>query len=325
VRVLVTGGTGYIGAHVTHALAEAGHEPVVLDDLRRSRPGRLTGFPLERVGLEDVRGLLGVFDRRRPDAVVHLAGYISVGESVAQPELYWGNNAVAASGLLVACARAPVKAFLFSSTAAVYGNAAVSPIPEGAALAPTSPYGASKLAFEGLLHAAAEGLGLRSVALRYFNAAGAHPLWGVGEEHLPEEHLIPRVIAALLDGRAVSVYGRDYATPDGTCVRDYVHVTDLAEAHVRMLEAEGLPSGLNLNCGGGLGRSVLEVIAAVGHALGVEPRIDFLPRRPGDPASLVADPTALMQHTGWRPLHSELAEIVASAIDWERRRRAGPS
>jgi UDP-glucose-4-epimerase GalE len=325
VKVLVTGGAGYIGAHVTHALAEAGHAPVVLDDLRRSRPGRPAGFPLERVALEDLTQLLGVFERRRPEAVVHLAGYISVRESVAEPELYWRNNAVAAAGLLVACGRVPVKAFLFSSTAAVYGNAAVSPIPESASLAPTSPYGASKLAFEGLLHGAARALGFRSLALRYFNAAGAHPPWGVGEEHQPEEHLIPRVVAALLDGRPVTVYGRDYPTPDGTCVRDYIHVRDLASAHVRLLEADGVPSGLSLNCGTGRGHSVLEVIAAVAHALGVEPAVEFQARRPGDPDSLVADPAALVQRTGWRPVHSGLHQIVESAIAWERHRRGRPS
>lgn len=320
-KVLVTGGCGYIGAHVVRALAAAGHETTILDDLRAARAERAAGFPLERVALEDSDAVLGVFERQRPEAVVHLAGYISVAESVRQPERYWANNLGAAASLLLAAARFPVRAFLFSSTAAVYGDIAASPIPEVAPLRPASPYGASKLAFERLLHASAAALGFRSAALRYFNASGAHPDWSVGEEHEPEEHLIPRVVRALLDGRAVEVYGNDYPTPDGTCGRDFVHVTDLAEAHVRVLEAEGLPSGLSFNCGTGRGHSVLEVVGAVAAQLGREPRVEFRARRPGDPASLVADPGALLKRVAWRPRHSSLEEIVGSAAAWERRRR----
>jgi UDP-glucose-4-epimerase GalE len=254
--------------------------------------------------------------------VIHLAGSISVAESVRDPAAYWSNNLGAGASLLVACAAFPVGAFLFSSTAAVYGDAEVSPIPEHAPLKPESPYGASKLGFERLLHQAARALGFRSAALRYFNAAGAHPEWGVGEEHEPEEHLIPRVLRALLLGRPVQVNGRDYPTPDGTCVRDYIHVTDLARAHVRVLEAASLASGSSLNCGTGSGHSVLQVVEAVAETLGVAPRLEFGPRRAGDPASLVADPGLLAKEVGWRPEHSSLAEIVASAAAWERRRPA---
>lgn len=321
-KVLVTGGAGYIGAHVARALAAAGHAPVILDDLRRAREGRDGSFPLERVAVEDATALLRVFETHRPEGVVHLAGYISVAESVSRPELYWQNNLAAAAALLIACARVPIRAFLFSSTAAVYGDTEVSPIPESAPLAPTSPYGASKLAFERLLHDTARVLGFRSAALRYFNAAGAHPEWGVGEEHEPEEHLIPRVVRALLDGQPVQVYGRDYPTPDGTCVRDFVHVTDLATAHVRVLESADVPSGLSFNCGTGRGSSVLQVIEAVGRALDVTPKVEYRPRRPGDPASLVADPSALRRHVAWQPAHSTLGEIVASAVAWERTRKS---
>jgi UDP-glucose-4-epimerase GalE len=320
--VLVTGGAGYIGAHVVEALAAAGHEPVVLDDLRRARPGRVRTAPLERVAVEDAAGVLDVFARRKPQAVIHLAGYISVRESVERPELYWQNNASGPAALLLACARFPVETFLFSSTAAVYGNAETSPIPESAPLLPTSPYGASKLGFERLLHASARGLGFRSVALRYFNASGAHPDWGVGEEHEPEEHLVPRVIAALQAEEAVGVYGRDYPTPDGTCVRDYVHVSDLADAHVRLLGAGGIASGESVNCGTGQGHSVLQVVEAVARGLGVPPRLRDEPRRPGDPASLVADSSRLRSATGWQPVHSSLEEIVGSAIAWDARRRS---
>lgn len=320
-RVLVTGGAGYIGAHVVRALGEAGHAPVVLDDCRRGFSERVIGYPFERLAIEDTEAVVEAFERHRPDAVAHLAGYISVAESVRDPNAYWANNLAGSASLLIACAHVPVKAFLFSSTAAVYGNAGVSPIPEDAPLNPESPYGASKLAFERLLHGSARALGLRTAALRYFNAAGAHPDWRVGEEHDPEEHLIPRVVAALLDGTPVQVYGHDYPTPDGTCVRDYIHVTDLAHAHVRVLEATGLPSGESYNCGTGRGHSVLEVVEAVAALLGVKPRIEFKPRRDGDPGSLVADPGVLLNRVVWRPVHSELAEIVATAVAWERLRR----
>lgn len=320
-KVLVTGGTGYIGAHVTRALAESGHEPVILDDLRRSSGERAAPFMLERISLEDTARVVDVFERQRPDAVIHLAGYISVAESVREPEKYWSNNLGASGSLLLACARVPVKAFLFSSTAAVYGDTDKSPIPEDAPLRPAAPYGASKLAYEHALHAAAGALGFRSVALRFFNAAGAHGGWGVGEAHDPEEHLIPRILRALSDGGPISVYGNDYPTPDGTCVRDYVHVTDLAAAHVRVLEADHLPGGRSFNCGTGSGHSVLQVIDAAARRLGVKPRIEIGPRRAGDPASLVADPTALLEAVSWRPVHSTLEELVGSAADWERTRR----
>ena len=321
-KVLVTGGAGYIGAHVVRALAAAGHTPVILDDLRRSQEDRAGGFTLERVAIENTTAVTRVLERHRPEGLVHLAGYISVAESVRDPEAYWAANLAGAASLLVAAARVAPRVFVFSSTAAVYGNAEVSPIPESAPLKPTSPYGASKLAFERLLHEGARAAGFRSAALRYFNASGAHPEWRVGEEHDPEEHLIPRVIAALLDGRPVEVNGNDYPTPDGTCVRDYVHVTDLAEAHVRVLEAETMPGGLSANCGTGRGHSVLQVIEAVGQALRSRPSLAVKPRRPGDPASLVADPTTLFSHVAWRPAHSELKEIVGSAVAWELWRRA---
>ena len=320
-KVIVTGGAGYIGAHVTRALADAGHTPIIVDDLRCASPERVGGHAHEPVACEDTAALTDVFARHRPQGVVHLAGYISVGESVRDPDKYWGNNLAAAASLLIACARHPVEVVLFSSTAAVYGNAEVSPIPEQVPLAPTSPYGSSKLAFERLLHASAPAVGFRSAALRYFNAAGANPAWRVGEAHRPEEHLIPRVIDALLAGRPVQVYGNDYPTRDGTCERDYIHVTDLASAHVRVLEARTLASGVSFNVGTGHGNSVLQVIETIGRRLGRTPEISILPRRPGDPASLVADPSALRAALGWQAEHSSIEEIVDSAVDWELGRR----
>src|SRR5262245_47276799 len=320
-KVIVTGGAGYIGAHVVRALAAAGHSPVIVDDLRCATRERTGDFACEPIALEDTAALVDCFARHRPEGVVHPAGFISVGESVRLPDKYWGNNLGAGASLLLACARHPVRVFLFSSTAAVYGDAEVSPIPESVPLAPTSPYGSSKLAFERLLHASAPALGMRSAALRDFNAAGAWVDWHVGEAHDPEEHLIPRVIAALLAGRAVQVYGNDYPTPDGTCVRDYIHVTDLATPHVRVLEAAALPSGIRFHVGTGSGSSVLQVVRAVAARLGREPRLDIGARRPGDPASLVADPSALRAALGWTPVHSALDEIVDSAVQWEQWRR----
>jgi UDP-glucose-4-epimerase GalE len=317
-KVIVTGGAGYIGAHVARALAAAGHTPIIVDDLRCATADRIGDFAHEPIALENTAALVDCFRRHRPDGVVHLAGLISVGESVRLPDKYWSNNLGAGASLLLACARQPVQVFLYSSTAAVYGNAAVSPIPEDVPLAPTSPYGASKLAFERLLHAGAPSLGMRSAALRYFNAAGATVEWHVGEAHEPEEHLIPRVIEALLAGTPMGIYGDDYPTPDGTCVRDYIHVADLATAHVQVLAADGLPSGVSFNVGTGSGSSVREVVRAVAARLGVEPRIAVGPRRAGDPASLVADPSALRAALDWHPTHSSLEEIVDSAVQWEQ-------
>jgi len=320
-KVVVTGGTGYIGAHVTRGLAEAGHTPIIVDDQRASRAERAGEFVLEKVALEDTPALIDVFARQRPDGVIHLAGSISVGESVRHPDLYWQNNLAGGASLLLACALHPVRAFLFSSTAAVYGDTDQSPIPENARLQPTAPYGSSKLAFERLLHRSAPSLGMRSAALRYFNAAGANPAWGVGEAHEPEEHLIPRVIGAVLDGRPLQVYGNDYPTPDGTCERDYIHVSDLASAHVAVIEADRLDSGRSFNVGTGQGTSVLQIIQAIGRRLRREPIVEISARRPGDPASLVADPTALMESLGWRPRHSSVDEVVDSAVQWELSRR----
>lgn len=321
-KVLVTGGAGYIGAHIVRQLERCGHSPVILDDLRRAKAYRTEGKVLEKVALEDTDGVFRVFEKHQPAAVIHLGGYISVGESVKNPDLYWNNNLGASTSLILACARFPVKTFLFSSTAAVYGFAPVTPITETTPYAPTCAYGASKLAYEKILHASGKALGLRTFALRYFNASGACVEWGVGEDHEPEEHLIPRVVQSIRSGKKVQVYGRDYLTPDGTCVRDYIHVLDLASAHVRVIESERLEGGQSFNVGTGRGYSVLEVIQAIGRCLGVTPDIEFLDRRPGDPPSLVADPAKLKAALDWKPEHSEIDALVASAIEWEKIRES---
>lgn len=316
-RVLVTGGAGYIGAHVVRVLAERGYEVLILDDCRSSSPDRTKGFTCARVALEDVDDVVKVFADFRPHAVIHMAGSISVAGSVADPPSYWNNNLRAASSLLIAASRFPLRRFVFSSTAAVYGSSATSPIAEGAICRPTSPYGESKLAFERLLRASALALGMTAVALRYFNACGCAPEWGVGEAHEPEEHLIPRVLHWLQNGEPIRVFGNDYPTPDGTCVRDYVHVLDLATAHCAVLEAR-LPRASTFNVGTGSGYSVLEVVQAAARVLQVRPQIRFEGRRLGDPHSLVADASALRKATGWAPVHSDLDEIVGSALAWLR-------
>jgi UDP-arabinose 4-epimerase len=325
-KVLVTGGTGYIGAHVVRALDERGHKPVILDDLSMSSAKRAGRFPLERVTLADVPAVVGVFRRRRPDAVVHLAGLISVAGSLKEPERYWNVNLAGGASLLLGAQAiagrrgSGVRAFVFSSTANVYGRGSGKPITDRTPPEPLTPYGQSKRAFERLLHAAAPSLGFRSTALRYFNAAGCNLAWRVGEAHDPCEHILPRSIRLLAAGQPVTVYGTDYPTPDGTCVRDYVHVSDLASAHVAVLEASkrGLREGASLNVATGRGCSVLELVTRVAAELGVKPRIERLPRRPGDPAVLVARPSPSLKSLGWRPRHG-LDEIVRSAVAWEMR------
>ncbi len=316
-KVLVTGGAGYIGAHVVRALAERQHHPIILDDFRTSVESRAGEFPVEKIALEDTEHVLSVFKKHRPEAIIHLGGYISVGESVQKPDKYWNNNLGASTSLLTACAQFPIQSFVFSSTAAVYGNATQIPIQEHSALLPTSPYGASKLGFEQVLHASARALEFNSIALRYFNASGANVSWQVGEQHDPEEHLIPRVIRALRSEKPVQVYGSDYSTPDGTCIRDYIHVMDLADAHVRAIETTNLKGQYNFNVGTGRGHSVLQVIQAIAQRLSVTPSIETLPRRPGDPPQLVADPSSLMSTLAWKPTSSQLQEIIHSAVDWE--------
>jgi len=320
-RLLVTGGAGYIGAHALRALQRAGHAAVVIDDLRAGRAEFAAGAELVRADVGDAGALADVFGRRGPfDGVLHFASSIEVGASVAKPLAFYRNNVSTSVTLIEACLDAGVRAFVFSSSAAVYGNPARVPISEDQPLAPLSPYGASKMMVERMLADAEVAHGLRWAALRYFNASGADPAGGLGECHAPETHLIPLALrAAAGSGPALRLFGSDWPTRDGSCERDYVHVTDLAEAHVRALE--GLlgagPTGA-FNLGTGAGHTVREVLAAVGRAVGRPVPVEAAPRRPGDPAVLVADASRFARAYSFTPRLSTLDTIVETAWAWER-------
>ena len=288
-RILVTGGAGYIGSATVRTLLDAGHEAVVLDTLENGWRGAVDRRATLEVASVGDRVAL---DRVLPgcDAVMHLAGYIEVAESQADPERYFANNVSAPAVMLDAMAEHGVSALVFSSTAAVYGRPERVPIAEGAATVPINAYGASKLAFEELLKNAGRTDGIRSISLRYFNAAGAWPDGSLGEAHRPETHLIPRVLTAMRDGQSrFEIYGDDYDTPDGTCVRDYIHVVDLAQAHLLALESlhAGGTGGV-FNLGNGRGYSNREVVAMCADVTGVDVAIEVGPRRPGDPDRLIA-------------------------------------
>jgi UDP-glucose-4-epimerase GalE len=323
-HLLVTGGAGYIGGHALRALHRAGHGVVVLDDLRAGTAEFARGAPLVRADSGDAAALDRLFAARGPfDAVLHFAAYLSVGESVAKPLAYYANNVAGSAVLAAACVRHGVRAFVYSSSAAVYGDGAQPPIREDAPLAPTSPYGASKAMTERILADVERAHGMRVASLRYFNASGADPAGGIGERHDPETHLIPLALEAAAGLRPELVlFGTDWPTPDGTCVRDYVHVNDLADAHVRAVEAllAGGPGGA-YNLGTGRGWSNREVLAAVERVVGKPVPVRVGARRPGDPAVLVADPSRFRADLGFEPRLSDLDTIVATAWAWLRESR----
>ncbi len=322
--LLVTGGAGYVGSHVAHALVARGHKVVVVDNLSTGHRAAVpTGASFEKLDLSDAAGVARLFRADRFDAVLHFAALSLVGESMKDPLRWIGENTGNAVTLLRAMANAKVMRLVFSSTAALFDPAGGRPIGEAAPVAPKSPYGDSKQMIERILHWSDEVLGIRSASLRYFNAAGAHPDGGIGEDHRPETHLIPIVIEAALGRRkALSVHGRDYPTPDGTCVRDYVHVMDLAEAHIAVLEPLRAKS-LRYNLGTGRGHSVTEVIRAVEEVGGRKVPVEYGPRRAGDPAVLVADPSAIKRDLGWQPRFATLRAIVETAWRWHEKHPDG--
>lgn len=319
--VLVTGGAGYIGSHACKVLAAAGWLPVAFDNLSRGRRAAVRWGPLIEGALADRARLCRALAEHRVEAVMHFAAYAYVGESVADPALYYRNNLEGTLSLLEAMRETGVGEIVFSSTCATYGIPDRVPIGESAPQRPVNPYGETKLAIERALHWYGAAYGLRSVALRYFNAAGADPECEIGECHEPETHLVPLVLQAALGQRAqIEVYGTDYPTPDGTAIRDYVHVHDLATAHLRALEhlREGGAS-IAVNLGTGSGHSVREVIAAAQAVSGRRIAARAAPRRSGDPAVLVADPGLAAEIFGWRARHSDLDTIIRTALAWHTR------
>ncbi len=319
--VLVAGGAGFIGSHVCKALARAGYLPVAYDNLSNGHADAVRWGPLEVGDLSDVAALGHAFATWRPVAVMHFAAFIEVAESVRDPARFYANNVGGTLALAAAMQAAGVGALVFSSTAAVYGDPVRLPMAEDHPLAPINPYGRGKLMAEQMLADLAAARGLRHVVLRYFNAAGADPDGDLGERHEPESHLIPLAVQAALGLRPeLAVFGDDYPTPDGTCVRDYVHVSDLATAHVaalRRLLAGG--DGLTANVGTGQGHSVRQVIDTVATVTGRPVPHRIAPRRPSDPPELVADAGLLRRELGWRPARPALADQVGDAWRWMSR------
>lgn len=321
--MLVTGGAGFIGAHTAKALHDRGYLPVVYDSLSSGFRDAVRWGPFVHGDIRDERALGEAMAEYGVKAAIHFAGLIEVGRSVAKPDLFWEHNVSGTVSLLAAMRDHGVGRLVFSSSAAVYGQGGRGPletIPEEAPKAPASPYGDTKLACEWMIQAQCRAYGLTGVALRYFNAAGADPSGQIGEAHEPETHLIPLAIAAALgDGKPLTVFGDDFDTPDGTCLRDYIHVSDLAAAHVAALEAD-LPAGAfeAVNVGTGQGASVFEVVKAVGRAVGHAVPHSIGARRAGDPASLVANPARARDLLGWSATRSSLDQIVADALRWER-------
>ena len=317
--VLVTGGAGYIGSHAVKALSDAELDLVVLDSLVAGHRDAVHGVPFVEADIADTEVVRETIRRHRVTAVMHFAALLSVGESMTAPARYYGNNVAKTLALLDAVVQESVGCFVFSSSAAVYGQPDVTPIREDHPTRPINAYGETKLAVERALPHYATAYGLRSVCLRYFNAAGADPSGTIGEDHDPEIHLIPRALAATEGDETLSVYGTDYPTPDGTCVRDYVHVSDLADGHVlalQRLEGPGLAPAYNL--GNGRGYSVKEVVAAAERVTGRPARQVTADRRPGDPATLLAASGNARAELGWRPRFEELDTIVQTAWDWHR-------
>ncbi len=319
--VLVTGGAGYIGSHACKALQQAGYTPVTYDNLVYGHRSAVRWGPFEEGDILDRTRLDQVIERHRPGAVMHFAAYAYVGESVEDPGKYYRNNVAGSLTLLEAVRDHGIGRFIFSSTCATYGIPRSVPIPDDHPQQPINPYGSSKLMIERMLLDFGQAHGLRSIALRYYNAAGADLDAETGEDHNPETHLIPLVLDAAAGVRShISVFGDDYDTPDGTCIRDYIHVTDLAEAHVLAVKAlENGADSTAYNLGNGRGFSVLEVIRAAEQVTGRTIAVEMAERRAGDPARLVGDATRIRSDLNWAPRYADLHKIIETAWAWHCR------
>ncbi len=320
-NILVVGGCGYIGTHMVKALLEAGHHPVTLDDLSSGHRSLLPGGDFIEGTITDTGLLEDIFMSRRIDAVMHLAGFIEVGESVRDPLKYYGNNFTGTANLLDAMVRHDLKHLVFSSSAAVYGEPESTPIDEGHPLNPASPYGDTKLWVEKMLLACDRAHGMRAISLRYFNAAGADESATIGERHEPESHLIPLVLEVARGAREhIRIFGVDYPTPDGTCIRDYIHVSDLVSAHLAAIEALMDGAGSNVyNLGNSRGISVREIIKTARRVSGQTIPIVEDQRRPGDPAVLIAGSTKIKNELNWQPRFEHIEDIVRTAWSWHVR------
>jgi UDP-glucose-4-epimerase GalE len=317
-RVLVTGGAGYIGSHAVRALVDAGHRVAVLDDLSEGHKAAVPqGVPIVKCDMHDTERVAQALAEHQAEAVMHFAAWLDVGASVTNPVGYYYNNVTGTLSVLEAMRRTGVGLFIFSSTCATYGEPTRVPMDESLDTRPINAYGETKLAVERALPHIERAHGIRFIALRYFNAAGAHPDGSIGEDHDPEIHLIPRALQAATGGPPLKVFGEDYPTPDGTCLRDYIHVCDLADAHVLALDAlkNGAASAV-YNVGTGTPHSVRAVIDTVSRVVGASVRWEPAPRRPGDPAALYASSNRLQQALGWHPRFPHLEAIVEHAWRW---------
>ena len=320
-RIFVTGGAGYIGSHVVKALGSLGHEILVYDNLSTGHSWAVLYGRLVRGDLADAPFLEATLAGFRPEAVIHFAASIQVEESVREPLKYYRNNVVNSICLLEAMIRQGIRNFIYSSTAAVYGIPEKIPVDETAPLNPINPYGASKVMVERILKDVSQAHGFRYIALRYFNVVGADPEGRIGQAYKESTHLITRALkTAKGEFPKLLIYGADYPTPDGSCIRDYIHVNDLADAHVRALEHLMAGSGSDvMNCGYGHGFSVKEVVAAAKRVTGIDFPVLETDRRAGDPPALTADSASLRNKTGWSPRHDDLEFIIRTAWEWERK------